>query len=186
MTALDNRIVIFRGDDTDFVSGDEIELTICTSLDLTNCKAHLKFLDFQHDWELIPEDNILKLAISHDITKEFPFCSVMAKLWVTNSNDKIRTIQNDILVTITNKIDEACMNSIIREIPTCGTQESLTQDGIFYLPVYKKNAVQFYRQLRQYEDSEFHEVTTELSEDLYVREDDKFVKYTFDDNNTSI
>lgn len=175
MAAYNDRIVIFRGDDTDFVSGDEIELTLCTSLDLTNCKAHLKFIDFQHDWDSVPSDNILKFSIPHETTQEFPFCAVNAKLWVTDANGKIRTIQNDILVVITNKVREVYKSSvIIRD----NTAEGLTQDGIFYLPVYVKDDVQYYRQLRQYDDEETHEITTELSDTLYVRENQKFIEYT--------
>ena len=175
MAAYNDRIVIFRGDDTNFVSGDEIELTLCTSLDLTNCKAHLKFIDFQYDWDSVPSDNILKFSIPHETTQEFPFCAVNAKLWVTDSNGKIRTIQNDILVVITNRVKEVYKSSvIIRD----NTAEVLTQDGIFYLPVYVKDDVQYYRQLRQYEDEETHEITTELSDTLYVRENKKFIEYT--------
>lgn len=175
MAAYNDRIVIFRGDDTDFVSGEEIELTLCTSLDLTNCKAHLKFIDFQYDWDSVPSDNILKFSISHETTQEFPFCAVNAKLWVTDADGKIRTIQNDILVVITNKVKDVYKSSvIIRD----NTAEVLTQDGIFYLPVYVKDDVQYYRQLRQYEDEETHEITTELSDTLYIRENQKFIEYT--------
>lgn len=175
MAAYNDRIVIFRGDDTDFVSGEEIELTLCTSLDLTNCKAHLKFIDFQYDWDSVPSDNILKFSIPHETTQEFPFCAVNAKLWVTDSDGKIRTIQNDILVVITNKVKDVYKSSvIIRD----NTAEVLTQDGIFYLPVYVKDDAQYYRQLRQYEDEETHEITTELSDALYVRENQKFIEYT--------
>lgn len=175
MAAYNDRIVIFRGDDTDFVAGDEIELTLCTSIDLTNCAAHLKFIDFQYNWGSIPSDNILKFTIPNKTTKEFPFCAASAKLWVTSADGKVRTIQNDILVVVTNKVREVYKSAvIIRD----NTAEVLTQDGIFYLPVYVKDDVQYYRQLLQYEDETTHEVTTELSDSLYVRENQKFIPHT--------
>ncbi len=51
-----------------------------------------------------------------------------------------------------------------------GGGEQLTQNGIFYLPVYKQNNIQVYRQLKQYVDDAEGLVTTELSETTYVKD----------------
>lgn len=50
--------------------------------------------------------------------------------------------------------------------------ETLVQNGIFYLPVYKENGIQVYRQLKQYVDPGMGGVTTELSEKTYVKNSD--------------
>ena len=52
---------------------------------------------------------------------------------------------------------------------TSGEGEQLVQNGIFYLPVYMENSVQVYRQLKQYVDDSDGTVTTELSEDTYIK-----------------
>ena len=69
------------------------------------------------------------------------------------------------------------INSIDYSISTIGTHtsgggdggEQLIQNGIFYLPVFKKGNVQYYRQLKQYVDEQMGSVTTELSEETYVK-----------------
>ena len=169
-----DRIVIFRGDDSNFVSDDTISLQICTEIDLTNCKAHFEFLGYTMDWDTIPSDNILYLKFSKDVSKEFPICSAFGCLWVENADGLKRTLNNRILIIISNRVYETYESSVIVK-DTSATV--LTQDGIFYLPVYIEDDVQYYRQFKQYEDDETHEVTTQLSEDLYIRVNREFVKY---------
>lgn len=48
-----------------------------------------------------------------------------------------------------------------------GGMGGLVQNGIFYLPVFLRDGVQVYRQLKEYHLGE--EVTTELSEETYVK-----------------
>lgn len=52
-----------------------------------------------------------------------------------------------------------------------GAGESLVQNGIFYLPVFKDGDVQVYRQLRQYVDP-LGSITTDLSEQTYIKNND--------------
>jgi hypothetical protein len=59
-----------------------------------------------------------------------------------------------------------------------GGMESLIQNGVFYLPVYKENGVQIYRQLKQFIDPNMGGVTTELSEETYIKSAGVFVKQT--------
>lgn len=77
------------------------------------------------------------------------------------------------------------INSVDYNVSTIGTHtggesgggEQLVQNGIFYLPVYIQNTVQIYRQLKQFVDEEEGTVTTELSEETYVKNaDGVFVK----------
>lgn len=61
--------------------------------------------------------------------------------------------------------------STIRPGGNSGEEEnmaSLIQDGIFYLPVFKEGSIQIYRQLKQNVSEEMG-VTTELSEELYIK-----------------
>ena len=59
-----------------------------------------------------------------------------------------------------------------------GDMESLIQNGVFYLPVYMENGVQVYRQLKQFIDTTMGGVTTELSEETYIKSAGVFVKQT--------
>lgn len=169
-----DRIVIFRGDDSNFVSDDTISLQICTEIDLTNCKAHFEFLGYTMDWDTIPSDNILYLKFSKDVSKEFPLCSAFGCLWIENADGLKRTLNNRILIMITNKIDDAYKSTVVVKDSSATV---LTQDGIFYIPVLLKDGVQYYRQFKQYEDANTHEATMQLSEDLYIRVNKEFVKY---------
>lgn len=55
---------------------------------------------------------------------------------------------------------------------------ALTQDGIFYLPVFIADGVQVYRTLTQYVSEEMGTVTTVLSEKTYIKVGGKFVERT--------
>lgn len=99
-----------------------------------------------------------------------------AKNNVINYNLKIAT--DDGIVTI---------NGIDYSISTIGTHggggggemESLVQNGIFYLPVFKVGEVQVYRQLKQYVMPDGSGVTTDVSEKTYVKnESGVFVERT--------
>lgn len=76
------------------------------------------------------------------------------------------------------------INGIDYNISTIGTHgggggqmESLIQNGIFYLPVFKDGEIQVYRQLKQFVLPEGGGVTTDVSEQTYVKnEDGIFVK----------
>lgn len=174
------RIAIVRGDDTNFAGSPPIEIVISSELDLTGCKAHFKFLDFQQDFDEIPENRTLNVVIPHDTTKDFPIGFQHAKVWVDKTTGEgsaqttlIRTLENKILVLVTNNLKISYGQSII---VTDHTLEVLTEDGIFYLPVFKNELEQqVYRRLLQHEDEEMGGITTELSEELYIRQNGHFV-----------
>ena len=80
----------------------------------------------------------------------------------------MQVVTDDGLVTI-NGIDYSISTIGTHGSGGGGEMETLVQNGIFYLPVFKENGVQVYRQLRQYVMPNKGGVTTDLSEETYVK-----------------
>ena len=78
-------IVLFRGDDSDFVGNQQILLKLKTELDLTGCKAHFRFLDFKQDFDEIPADKTLEL-----VSRKPRLLSFRLEQWTRNSGLKTR------------------------------------------------------------------------------------------------
>lgn len=103
-------LILFRGDDTDFAGNQNIDITLSAEIDLSDKKAHFKFLDFTQDWETIPEDKILHLVIPNAQTSKFPLGAMDAKLWLEDSQGRIRMVDNRIHIVVTDRVEEAYSN----------------------------------------------------------------------------
>ena len=96
-------IGIFRGDDTDAFSYQTIVGTINTDLDLTGCKAVFRYLGFSMEFDPIPEDRKLTIVIPADETKKFPPGLGYASLRVYDSDGRLKTFSNRIMVFVATK-----------------------------------------------------------------------------------
>lgn len=96
-------IAIFRGDDTDALGYQTIVGTIRTDLDLTGCKAVFKYLSFSAEFDPIPEDKKLTVIIPASETKKFPPGLGYASLRVYDSEGKLCTFSNRIMVFVATK-----------------------------------------------------------------------------------
>jgi hypothetical protein len=100
-------LIIFRGDDTDFEGNQNIDITLSSEIDLSDKKAHFKFLDFIQDWDTIPDDKVLHLKIPNAQTSKFPVGAMDAKLWLEDSQGRVRMVDNRIHIVVTDRVDEA-------------------------------------------------------------------------------
>lgn len=107
---MDSYIILFQGDDSDFTGNQAIEVKLDTTLDLTNCKATFKFLDYVQTFDSIPETKILTLTFPAAQTKLWSLGSFDAEMWLTDENNKRRTIANRIHIVITKSVKEAYEN----------------------------------------------------------------------------
>ena len=96
-------IAIFRGDDTDALGYQTIVGTIRTDLDLTGCKAVFKYLSFSVEFNPIPEDKKLTVIIPASETSKFPPGLGYASLRVYDSEGKLCTFSNRIMVFVATK-----------------------------------------------------------------------------------
>ena len=96
-------IGIFRGDDTDAFSYQTIVGTINTDLDLTGCKAVFRYLGFSMEFDPIPDDRKLTIVIPADETKKFPPGLGYASLRVYDSEGRLKTFSNRIMVFVATK-----------------------------------------------------------------------------------
>lgn len=100
-------IVLFSGDDSDFVWNQNVSINLVTEADLTGFKAHFSFMNFRQDFDEIPEDRKIVLTFPASATKDFPLGCGDAELWIEDKNGKRRTVANRIHVIVTRSVDEA-------------------------------------------------------------------------------
>ena len=100
-------IVLFSGDDSDFVWNQNVSINLVTEADLTGFKAHFSFMNFRQDFDEIPEDRKIVLTFPASATKDFPLGCGEAELWIEDKNGKRRTVANRIHVIVTRSVDEA-------------------------------------------------------------------------------
>ena len=101
------KIIIFKGDDTDFLGNQKIRITIDTKLDISNCSAHFRFLNYEKEWDRIPEEKTLDIVFSAEQTGMFPLGIANATLWLVDNHNKKRTIANRIQIVVTQFVDKA-------------------------------------------------------------------------------
>ena len=100
-------IVLFRGDDTDFVGNQEIIVKITTERDISGCKAYFKYMGNIQTFDEIPEDKELHLVFSREQTKDMPLGTWDAELYLIDENGKRMTVNNRIHMLVTNSVREA-------------------------------------------------------------------------------
>lgn len=100
-------IVLFRGDDTDFVGNQEIIVKITTERDISGCKAYFKYMGNIQTFDAIPENKELHLVFSSEQTKEMPLGTWDAELYLIDENGKRMTVNNRIHMLVTNSVREA-------------------------------------------------------------------------------
>lgn len=100
-------IVLFRGDDTDFVGNQEIIVKITTERDISGCKAYFKYMGNIQTFDEIPQDKELHLVFSREQTKDMPLGTWDAELYLIDENGKRMTVNNRIHMLVTNSVREA-------------------------------------------------------------------------------
>lgn len=100
-------IVLFRGDDTDFVGNQEIIVKITTERNISGCKAYFKYMGNIQTFDEIPEDKELHLVFSREQTKDMPLGTWDAELYLIDENGKRMTVNNRIHMLVTNSVGEA-------------------------------------------------------------------------------
>lgn len=100
-------IVLFRGDDTDFVGNQEIIVKITTERNISGCKAYFKYMGNIQTFDEIPENKELHLVFSREQTKEMPLGTWDAELYLIDENGKRMTVNNRIHMLVTNSVCEA-------------------------------------------------------------------------------
>lgn len=123
-------IVLFRGDDTDFTGNQEIAIKLETEMSLEGVSAHFKFLDFEQDFDTIPEDKELRLVFSAEVTKQFPVGSMDAELYLVDGRRKRRTIANRIHIVVTQSVAEAYDNTDPQAITVSISGSGITWSSI--------------------------------------------------------
>lgn len=121
-----------------------------------------------------PKRAALWKAYVVDRVKQFSFVSSITqfdytfdyKNHVINYEMRVNTDKGKVTIT---SVDYTVSTIGTHTSGGSGGGEQLVQNGIFYLPVYMENNVQVYRQLKQYVDDVEGTVTTELSEDTYIK-----------------
>jgi hypothetical protein len=123
-------IVLFRGDDTDFAGNQEIKIKLETKMSLEGVSAHFKFLDFEQDFDTIPEDKELRLVFPANVTKQFPIGSMDAELYLVDKRRKRRTIANRIHIVVTQSVAEAYDNTDPQAITVSISNSGITWNSI--------------------------------------------------------
>ena len=100
-------IVLFCGDDSNFVGNQTIFIELETDLDTTGCKAHLKYISKTFTWNAIPEDKRLELVFSAEETKAMPLGDWDAELWLEDAQGRRRTVSNQIRIRVTKSVGDA-------------------------------------------------------------------------------
>ena len=100
-------IVLFCGDDSNFVGNQTIFIEIETDIDTTGCKAHLKYINKTFTWNAIPEDKRLELVFSAEETKAMPLGDWDAELWLEDAQGRRRTVSNQIRIRVTKSVGDA-------------------------------------------------------------------------------
>lgn len=127
-------IVLFRGDDTDFTGNQEIKIKLETEMSLEGVSAHFKFLDFEQDFDTIPEDKELRLVFPANVTKQFPIGSMDAELYLVDERRKRRTIANRIHIVVTQSVAEAYDNTDPQAITVSISNSKITWNSIIGKP----------------------------------------------------
>ena len=100
-------IVLFCGDDSNFVGNQTIFIELETDIDTTGCKAHLKYISKTFTWDAIPEDKRLELVFSAEETKAMPLGDWDAELWLEDAQGRRRTVSNQIRIRVTKSVGDA-------------------------------------------------------------------------------
>ena len=100
-------IVLFCGDDSNFVGNQTIFIELETDIDTTGCKAHLKYISKTFTWQAIPEDKRLELVFSAEETKAMPLGDWDAELWLEDAQGRRRTVSNQIRIRVTKSVEDA-------------------------------------------------------------------------------
>ena len=134
--ALNQYIVLFKGDDSDFAGNQDVIINLETEVDLTGMRAFFKFLDFEQDFDTIPENKQLKLVFPAIATKSFPIGAMDAELYLLDINGKRRTVANRIHIVVTQSISEAYDNTDPQAITVSvsGVSSSVSWDNIINKP----------------------------------------------------
>ena len=100
-------IVLFCGDDSNFVGNQTIFIELETDIDTTGCKAHLKYISKTFTWNAIPEDKRLELVFSAEETRAMPLGDWDAELWLEDAQGRRRTVSNQIRIRVTKSVGDA-------------------------------------------------------------------------------
>lgn len=100
-------IYLLRGDDTDFGGVQNVTIKIVTNNVTTGLSAHVELLGWTQDFATIPSSKELNVAIPHSATEGFALGGSYGKLWLTDSDGRVRTISRTLPFYVTNDISAA-------------------------------------------------------------------------------
>lgn len=129
-------IVIYQGDDTDFIGNPRVYLELETDLDLDGVTATFEFLGVEKTFAEIPENKLLAVEFTKEETKTFPVGNAFASLKLTDSNGRVRTVSSDIGIHVTDNVDVA-YNVTDDNIINLSVKASYTWDEIVDKPNVK-------------------------------------------------
>lgn len=123
---------------------------------------------------------IWKMYVSRIVTG-FGFVTSINSLDATIDNEKRKLLFSLDVETDKGRliIEDGSSSNIDDGEDEPGDEMRLVQDGKFYLPVFLRNGIQFYRKLTEF-DLE-GSMVTQLSEELYIKRDGVFVRSTVDE-----
>lgn len=106
----DPDILIYRGDNSNALGLQTINLKIKTELDLTGCTLFFKFLDFEESFTEFSENETEQqfiISIDSETSFSFPLGLQHAVVYITDKDGRRRTLANDILVLVTDDLKTA-------------------------------------------------------------------------------
>lgn len=167
-------LVLVRGDDTDFAMNQKLRLETESELNMNGITFHFQMLGIHKTFAPTEQGKTVEFNFSAAETKNLPCGNIKATIYLTDEANKRRTLTTNFIVYITTDPDEAYCKSLY--IGKCRETDKYVQEGKFYLPVFEKNGVQYYRILTTVTEEGTGAVTTEVSEELYIKKNGKYIR----------
>lgn len=105
------QVVIKHGDSSDAIGLSPITITLKTELDLTGCTLTFSFLGFSQTFSTFTKDDdgniVLTINMTSEQTSQFPLGFQKASVSISDGNDNIRTLIDNILVLVTDSAEVA-------------------------------------------------------------------------------
>lgn len=106
------QIVVLAGDDTDSLGLTPICIKVKTDLDLNGCKIIFRFLGFEQTFTTFEKDQEddtyhLQISMTSAQTAKMPLGYQNASIDIIDSNNRSRTLDNSILVLVTDSTSVA-------------------------------------------------------------------------------
>lgn len=168
-------LVLVRGDDTDFALNQHLRIETDCDLDMTGITFHFEMLGIHKTFLPKNAGETIAIDFSAAETKNLPVGRTAATLYMTDSAGKRRTLTDNFIVYVTLDPEEAYCQSLY--LGQCRETNRYIQGGKFYLPVFEKDGVQYYRILSTETEEGTGLVTTTVSEQLYIKKNGRYIQF---------